>query len=868
MRKNEKMENKNIYNLYETSSNEEEDISDNTPESISEDEWLITYNEKIKEEKATNDKSNKNKEVKNNNYVNNKKNMSYDKFKEKFIASLKDLEKDSKNDDLLLFMNLDEDYLYSLYMNVYQNNPDQNFIFKNPLLILNYIYLEINKPDPSIPIIGANKETMKSVMTNVKEENSMSFNSTDSKKTKKNEEQDKKSEDKKIDNVVEKKNKHNSSSSSSSSDSSSSSYRNEDSSELEGKSEEEKTSKKVKVTFINNNSEESKENKDNNINKNINNILDNINSAQEKKDNKNENKNFIIVHQESLYFIQIRKIPTIKSSIRKDKEKKSIRKPRRKTQVLRQKSEKYYMLKHFKKTNSASFIKGDAQEKKYAEEPEQSSLNVSKKFDEEEEKDKSFSLFRQKNKKNIRGNSKGIFKDRKSKNENIINRKITNIKNIINFTLTKRDMTFGHSKTIKTFKKKNKKPIVEKKFGSKSSKNNIFTCYLTKEFNEKNIISKQKTSYNKTIKNNENKYKILKNKSFYEEKLKQFTQNKNNSLLRNFIDNSVQEKNNNKNNININAYNIFPQSLNNVDNNLQNIVKKISPINKKKNNSKKYGFKSKNEIQKKIEIEERKYLKHALNKNSFNNNKIINSNRISPNKNKSLLSKYNENKNKIKNEKKSNICNNSKKENEILYSYIDSMNNITSKKEIKEYTPKPIKTERDNKSKISRLNKILINEIIRCNDMEKKSSQKKKYNNDNTNMSYISKLNYNKCKCDDSMNNNNIIFENSSCINSFFNNSKFISLNNSKSFMCKRISNRSQEISDNNTDTKRFIKNIKLYPSFKISSKDNSGNASLSNTNQFTPRSKRQIFQKKMNNSLNYLSSIKKDKGRSIKKQK
>ena len=148
--------------------------------------------------------------MKNNNYVNNKKNMSYDKFKEKFIASLKDLEKDSKNDDLLLFMNLDEDYLYSLYMNVYQNNPDQNFIFKNPLLILNYIYLEINKPDPSIPIIGANKETMKSVMTNVKEENSMSFNSTDSKKTKKNEEQDKKSEDKKIDNVVEKKNKHNS----------------------------------------------------------------------------------------------------------------------------------------------------------------------------------------------------------------------------------------------------------------------------------------------------------------------------------------------------------------------------------------------------------------------------------------------------------------------------------------------------------------------------------------------------------------------------------------------------------------------------------------------------------------------------------
>ena len=56
-----------------------------------------------------------------------------------------ELEKDKRNEDLYEFLNFDENYLYSLYINVFKNNPDYKFILQNPLLILNYIFIEINK---------------------------------------------------------------------------------------------------------------------------------------------------------------------------------------------------------------------------------------------------------------------------------------------------------------------------------------------------------------------------------------------------------------------------------------------------------------------------------------------------------------------------------------------------------------------------------------------------------------------------------------------------------------------------------------------------------------------------------------------------
>ena len=72
-------------------------------------------------------------------------NLDYQNFKEQFVSALKELEKDKRNEDLYEFLNFDEDYLYNLYINVYKNNPDKDIIFKNPLLILNYIFIEINK---------------------------------------------------------------------------------------------------------------------------------------------------------------------------------------------------------------------------------------------------------------------------------------------------------------------------------------------------------------------------------------------------------------------------------------------------------------------------------------------------------------------------------------------------------------------------------------------------------------------------------------------------------------------------------------------------------------------------------------------------
>ena len=72
-------------------------------------------------------------------------NISYKLFKSKFIEALKELEKDKGNKELYDFLDFDEDYLYNLYINVFKNNPDYKFIIQNPLLILNYIFIEINK---------------------------------------------------------------------------------------------------------------------------------------------------------------------------------------------------------------------------------------------------------------------------------------------------------------------------------------------------------------------------------------------------------------------------------------------------------------------------------------------------------------------------------------------------------------------------------------------------------------------------------------------------------------------------------------------------------------------------------------------------
>ena len=69
--------------------------------------------------------------------------MTYSQFKERFAKSLKENEK-TKNYDKLKYFNLKDDYLLNLYKTVYLNNPEHDFIFENPLLILNYIFIDIS----------------------------------------------------------------------------------------------------------------------------------------------------------------------------------------------------------------------------------------------------------------------------------------------------------------------------------------------------------------------------------------------------------------------------------------------------------------------------------------------------------------------------------------------------------------------------------------------------------------------------------------------------------------------------------------------------------------------------------------------------
>ena len=80
--------------------------------------------------------------------VNNRyktENLNYLEFKKRFIQALQQNDKNKKkHNESYPYLNLKEDYLVTLYKNVYLNNPEHDFIFKNPSLILNYIFIDIS----------------------------------------------------------------------------------------------------------------------------------------------------------------------------------------------------------------------------------------------------------------------------------------------------------------------------------------------------------------------------------------------------------------------------------------------------------------------------------------------------------------------------------------------------------------------------------------------------------------------------------------------------------------------------------------------------------------------------------------------------
>ena len=162
--------NDDYYNSPLKEKSEEEDISKEKEDNYIND---YSYNKELANIPENNkDRTNKKKEY-----------MSFQKFKQKFKTALNQQEKDNKIKDLLDFiMDPNENYLYNLYENVYKNNPDKDFIFQNPSLVLNYIFIDINRPDAS-PIILKNDQIIKSAIPNMKEadeENSLTSKKNES----------------------------------------------------------------------------------------------------------------------------------------------------------------------------------------------------------------------------------------------------------------------------------------------------------------------------------------------------------------------------------------------------------------------------------------------------------------------------------------------------------------------------------------------------------------------------------------------------------------------------------------------------------------------------------------------------------------
>ena len=146
------------------------------------DDYSDDFFDDVSKDEKINNSSNSSQKIMNTNRKNNN-DLEYQEFKNRFFKSLKEKEKDKKNQDLYDFLSLDEDYLYSLYKSVYLNNPDHDFIFQNPLLILNYIFVEINKTDNKNSKSKSKRENNLNAKLNfskIKEEKNKSYVSSDS----------------------------------------------------------------------------------------------------------------------------------------------------------------------------------------------------------------------------------------------------------------------------------------------------------------------------------------------------------------------------------------------------------------------------------------------------------------------------------------------------------------------------------------------------------------------------------------------------------------------------------------------------------------------------------------------------------------
>ena len=764
-----------------------------------------------------------------------------DKKESKKIKNLLSLE-DEKNNNALAELYLDNNW------NNEKENDENN---QYNLLVLNYLFLDMNKTDASQKI-ASNKYVNHSPLNKTKEEGTNSFNSLkDSLKTNKTKKGKLLNKSKLNSSIMSETEKLSSSSSEKNSNKNKKEdekapnikigsnnikkniLKNKRKSEMVNykqklvneKELDKKDKKKKSVVFSNNISKNYNESINKKKSKNGN-IIDNSSSSSsspdENKVNNSEIKkseDFTIVSRVATfcYIFYRRTSSIVETVIRKEKTKKRI-KERRKTQMIHsKKNNKFNELNNIsKRKNSLSIMKLKT-ERTFIEDINNRHFNLSINNinnEEELENKKTFELIQKNNRKNT-------YKT--TSNDNISSK--NSDKSNAFLKMAKKDILLGYNSRKMT----GDASLIEKKISNKnrpSLNRSIFDLekILNENKNNNSIIS------NKKIYKGSNKEL---NEEIKEEISKDFSDYRKNSLIKHFM-NNIEKKNNYKSNKNNgkNKYSNYSNYLKqseiskNRGSNISIKKNKMSLYDKEKNclsfkenrnnylNNKKYGFKTKEEREKKLESEALKYLKLELNNQSqLNKNRLINSSGINMNSYRSVLSKY-------------------KKNSQPKYE------NINSKKIRKESI-----TEKNNKNNSPFLYKNKMNKIMKLNDKNKNKFIRNDNNSIKNKESLTSRLSNNLGKYDEKLN-KNLLYERSSYIKYINNNSKYISNNVTNSNIYRKRSNRSSiDISNDNINpnSKKIIQNYKfsfIKEKNFIPLKGISGMPTLSNTNAHTPKRK------------------------------
>ena len=515
--------------------------------------------------------------------VENEANIDYQKFKEKFITALKELEKDKKNEDFYEFLNFDEDYLYNLYINVFKDNPDHEFIFENPLLILNYIFIDINKT--------TDKEKKKSYIdqalniSKIKEEK-RSFQSSQSIKKEENEEKNDKKDQKEKEDILSK---------------SSSSY---ESSLLDEKSNNDSINSKNKDedSEKNNSNEENLElNRKNTLTKKFLFAQSRYNDIDDKIDITDEISFTIICEKKP---IKEPTIPVHTASSRKNTTKRKTKEKEKDKEKNNLESSKGLIISLYPDHRNSKDIERDKERHKTFIDEAEKIYFLNKDLSNQNEMEKTFAIIQKNNR--LRKEDK----DDKKKSNEILNR--FSFSPIEKATTKKR--TVGGDEI--DYESKNK--VNNDNFNYLKNRKLNYIPFINKDKNDSKIQTKQKKNLNRN-KNKQNNLKNKKENDQYFDLAKEINKydNQKNKKRAKSIEEKFNEKESNKNmkkkDLKI-ELNLSSDKFSDENDNSYNDIR----VPKKKNKNQSYRFKTKEEREKEIEIGAIKYLQNDYKNKSKN----------------------------------------------------------------------------------------------------------------------------------------------------------------------------------------------------------------------------------------------------------